>query len=74
MPDSSTLPPGVTRNVVRAGTQDPFKKDASDQASERAKGEAKRPAVAPPGGRRLSTVDTIRDKNYRTSKAADDMS
>jgi hypothetical protein len=60
---------------------DPFKKDAADQASERAKGEAKREAKAPAGGRRIGTdlsavgaVNTIRDRQYRESKAIDDAS
>ena len=78
MADSPTVPPGVTRNVVRAGTQDPFKKDAADQAAERSKGEAKREASAPPGGRRISSVGgiggDIKAKKYNDQKAVDDMS
>ena len=53
MPDSGTKDPEYKRPTVRAGTQDPFKKDEADQAAERAKGEAKRSADAPSGGRRL---------------------
>lgn len=75
MGDSDVQAPGFKRNVARAGTQDPFKKDAADLASERAKGEAKREASAPPGGRRVKgVVQTIKDKNAATYNAADEQS
>lgn len=89
MPDSGTKPPDAQRNTVRAGTQDPFKKDAADQASERAKGEAKRPADAPSGGRRLrgdsgsggsgggrayEGTSTFKDYQYRQANKIDEES
>lgn len=75
MGDRDVQAPGFVRNTPRAGTVDPFKKDAADQVSERAKGEAKREATAPPGGRRVkSTYDTLKDRGIDTDKAVDSMS
>ena len=76
MPDNSVSPPDAPRNTVRAGTQDPFKKDDADQLASRQKGEAKREASAPPGGRRLTSTGgiggDIKAKKYNDRKAIDD--